>query len=229
MHSWHSVSAFAKYLQFARDLQSCLHEVVVQQPLALTVLQSSTDHIRFQIGFHLSSGQTQSLNRFYLLVFRCWLPHREISVGKSNVGFLLLTLSWLGSPLLLRIRLLWWVLVSLLLVSLLFLLGAGLRPSHHIRKTNKSFVLGERMYFEGGNDKLSFLQIGSGEVVDNDIGIEDNFLEKSNFLGLYKGSLTSITLRTPPGTYNLLSLRVVPTIRLGLSGWRWSLRSRAMR
>ena len=83
------------------------------------------------------------------------------------------------------------------------------------------------MHFECRNDKLSLLKISSRQIIDNNIRIQDNLLEERNLFSLNLPSLTSITLRTPAGTFILLLGIVVPTIRLGLSGWRLSFLRRA--
>lgn len=82
------------------------------------------------------------------------------------------------------------------------------------------------VHLESGDDKLCFFEVALVEVVDDDIRVEEHFFEKGDLLGLNRTNSTSMTLRTPCGTLNLLLAMAVPTIRLGFSGWRVSLRSR---
>lgn len=57
------------------------------------------------------------------------------------------------------------------------------------------------MHFESGYYELSLLQIAGIQIIDYDIGVENNLLEKLHFSCLNYSKFTSITLRTPSGTF----------------------------
>lgn len=221
VNSWNSILSFSIIGKFLWNLQSSLHEILLEKDLSLSVKKAWTDYIRFEVGLNAASCEAESFNRFDFLMFRRRFSHGIVFIREADVYFFLFSLCRFRRAFLFRIRFFGRILISFFLVSLLLFLGRAACPGHHVGETNKYFFLREGVYLERGDDKLGFFEVALVEIVDDHIRIEDDFLEELDFLGLSRVAATSMTLRTPSGTeYLLLFGRTVPMMRLGLSGWR---------
>lgn len=186
MDSRNSVPSLAEDRQLLWILQTGLHEVVLENSLSFAVEEAGTDHVSLEVGLDVACSQAQSLNRLDSFILDSRLSQRVILVSESRVNLLLLAFSRLRSALFLRISLLWRVLISLFLISLLLLLGRGAGPRHDVGYANEYLVLLEGVYFERGDDELCLLEVAVIEVVDDDIRVEEHLFEEADLLRLSK-------------------------------------------
>lgn len=58
MNSWNSVPSLAIDRQFLRVLQTSLHEIILENTLALAVKETGADNVSLEVGFDITCSQT---------------------------------------------------------------------------------------------------------------------------------------------------------------------------
>lgn len=170
MDCWNAVFSLPEDRQLIRNLESCLHEVVLKKSLTLTILKTCTNNIGFKVRFDVPCSKAKSFNRFYFFVLRVGLPQSIVFISKSNISFLFFSFH-LSTPFFLRVWLFSRIIVSFLFIGFFFDLGRSSGPCHDVRYANQGFRFFEGMNFEGRNDELCFFWVCSGEVVYDDIRV----------------------------------------------------------
>lgn len=62
MDCWNAVFSLPEDRQLIRNLESCLHEVVLKKSLTLTILKACTNNIGFKVRFDVPCSKAKSFN-----------------------------------------------------------------------------------------------------------------------------------------------------------------------
>lgn len=181
MNHWDSILSVSIIWKFLGLLQPCLHEIGSEYSFSFPIKNSWTNDICLELWFDSPCSHTEGLNRFDFFIWGIRFPQSIILILKSDVSFLLLSITCFRFTLYLCIGFFNWILISLFIFPFFFLFGLGLCPGHHMRHTNQYLITRELVQFESRNHKLCFLQIASIEIIDYHIRIQNYFLEEFHF------------------------------------------------